>query len=56
MVGKIEGIAQRWFSVYAAVRMVTNAINSMKQTIAELDKTITEIAIVTNMSQGDLWG
>ena len=56
MVGKIEGIAQRWFSVYAAVRMVTNAINSMKKTIAELDKTITEIAIVTNMSQGDLWG
>ena len=56
MVGKIEGITQRWFSVYAAVRMVTNAINSMKQTIAELDKTITEIAIVTDMSQSDLWG
>ena len=56
MVGKIEGIAQRWFSVYAAVNMVTKAISSMKSTIAELDKTITEIAIVTNMSQGDLWG
>ena len=56
MVGKIEGIAQRWFSVYAAVNMVTKAISSMKATIAELDKTITEIAIVTNMSQSDLWG
>lgn len=56
MVGKIEGIAQRWFSIYAAVNMVTKAISSMKATIAELDKTITEIAIVTNMSQGDLWG
>ena len=56
LVGKVEGIAQRWFSVYAVVRMVTNAIKSMAATIKELDKTITEIAIVTNMSQGDLWG
>ena len=56
LVGKIEGIAQRWFSVYAAVNMVTNAVRSMKSTIEELDKTITEIAIVTDMSQSDLWG
>lgn len=56
LVGKIEGIAQRWFSVYAAVNMVSNAIRSMKSTIEELDKTITEIAIVTDMSQADLWG
>ena len=55
LVGKIEGIAQRWFSVYAAVNMVTNAVRSMKSTIEELDKTITEIAIVTDMSQSDLW-
>lgn len=56
LVGKIEGIAQRWFSIYAAVRMVGQAINSVKSTLQELDKTITEIAIVTNMSQSDLWG
>jgi len=36
--------------------MVTNAVRSMKSTIEELDKTITEIAIVTDMSQSDLWG
>ena len=55
MVGKVEGIAQRWFSVYAAVRMVSKAFRSMTENIKNLDKTITEIAIVTDMSQGDLW-
>lgn len=54
--GKIEGVVQRWFSVYAAVRMVGQAIRSVISTIKELDKTITEIAIVTNMTQEDLWG
>ena len=56
LVGKIEGIVQRWFSVYAVVRMVGQAFNSIKATLKEVDKTITEIAIVTNMSQSDLWG
>ena len=56
MVSKVEGIAQRWFSVYAAVRMISKAFNSVKQNVQGLDKTITEIAIVTNMSQSDLWG
>ena len=56
LVGKIEGIVQRWFSIYAAVRMVSSAIKSMISTIKELDKTITDIAIVTDMSQADLWG
>ena len=56
LVGKIQGVVQRWFSVYAAVRMVSNAIRSVISTIKELDKTITEIAIVTDMTQEDLWG
>jgi len=56
LIGKIEGVVQRWFSIYAAVRMVGNAIRSVISTIKELDKTITEIAIVTNMTQDDLWG
>lgn len=55
-IGKLEGVVQRWFSVYAVVRMVSNAIKSMISTVKELDKTITNIAIVTDMSQGDLWG
>lgn len=56
LVGKIEGVVQRWFSIYAAVRMVGNAIRSVISTIKELDKTITDITIVTNMSREDLWG
>ena len=36
--------------------MVSNAIRSMISTVQELDKTITNIAIVTNMDQNDLWG
>jgi DNA repair ATPase RecN len=55
LIGKIQGVVQRWFSIYAAVRMVSNAIKSVISTIKELDATITEIAIVTKMSQSDLW-
>lgn len=55
LVGKLEGVVQRWFSIYAAVRMVGKALHSVISTIKELDKTITEIAIVTKMSQNDLW-
>ena len=56
LVGRVQGVVQRWFSIYAAVRMVGNAIREVTSTIKELDKTITEIAIVTDMSQSDLWG
>lgn len=55
LVGKIEGLVQRWFSIYTVVRMVSKAINQIKATLKELDKTITEIAIVTDMTQKDLW-
>ena len=55
LLGKIQGVVERWFSIYAAVRLVSNAIRSMISTVEELDKTITNIAIVTNMSQNDLW-
>jgi len=47
----MQSITQRWFSVYAAVRGVTKAIKSTINTTKELDATITDIAIVTNMSQ-----
>lgn len=56
LVGKLEGVVQRWFSIYAVVRMVRQAINSVISTVKELDKTITEIAIVTDMTQKELWG
>jgi len=55
MLGKIQGVVQRWFSVYAAIRMVGNAVRSVISTIKELDATITEIAIVTDKTQSELW-
>ena len=55
LIGKIEGIVQRWFSIYAAVRMVSQAYQQIKNTLKQLDDTITQIAIVTDMSQADLW-
>ena len=55
MIGKIQGVVQRWFSIYAAVRMVGNAVRDVIKTITELDKTITKISVVTSMSSGDLW-
>ena len=36
--------------------MVSQAVRSVISTVQELDKTITQIAIVTNMTQQDLWG
>ena len=55
-VNKVQGVVQRYFSIYAAVRMVSKGIRSMMNNIKELDKTITEIAIVTKMDQNQLWG
>ena len=55
-IGKMQSITQRWFSVYAAVRMVSKAIKTTINTTKELDATITDIAIVTNKSQDQLWG
>ena len=55
-VNKVQGVVQRYFSIYAAVRMVSKGIRSMMTNIKDLDKTITEIAIVTKMNQNDLWG
>ena len=53
--GKIEGFVQRWFSIYAVTRMVSKIFRDIVNTVKELDKTMTEISIVTDMSQSDLW-
>ena len=56
LIGNISGLLTRWFSIYGVVNMVRSAITSMISTVKELDKTITEIAIVTDMSSSNLWG
>lgn len=55
LLGKVQGVIQRWFSIYAVVRMVGKAFRSITNNVKELDDTMTEIAIVTNKSQADLW-
>jgi len=46
----------RWMGFYQVLNLTKRAVNSMKQHITELDTVMTKIAVVTNMSQKDLWG
>lgn len=58
-INKMQGISNfinRYVGLYAIVRKVTQAVRNAFNNIKELDKTITSIAVVTNMSQQDLWG
>lgn len=55
LLGNVQSLITRWFSVYGAVRLVRQAIKSMVKEITNLDKTINKISIVTNMSMDDLW-
>ena len=54
-IGNIQSFVQRWFSVYAAARLVSNAFKSMKTNLKDLDDIMTQISIVTDKTQGDLW-
>lgn len=56
--GKLTGFSNfvnRYIGLYAIMRKVTQAIRNAFNNIKELDKTITNIAVVTNMTQADLW-
>ena len=56
---KLQGLSNfvnRYLGAYAIIRKVSTAIKNAFNNIKELDKTITSIAVVTNMSQKDLWG
>ena len=58
-IGKMQGISNfinRYVGIYAIVRKVTQAVRNAMSNIKDLDKAITAIAVVTNMSQEDLWG
>ena len=59
VVSKLSGISNfinRYIGAYAIMRKVVTAIRNAFTNIKELDQTITNIAVVTNMSQEDLWG
>ena len=57
--GKLQGITNfvnRYIGAYAIIRKITQAIRNAFNNIKELDKVITNIAVVTNMTQEQLWG
>jgi hypothetical protein len=47
---------QRWIGTEAIVNKVRNGIRQAYQDIKSLDAAMTNIAVVTDMSVGDLWG
>lgn len=56
---KLENIktaVKQWFGFSHIINTVKSAIKSAITTIRELDSVMTEIAVVTDMTQKDLWG
>lgn len=53
--GNIQSAIKRWFSFAEVINITKNAFRDAIQTIQKLDKVITEIAIVTDMTQAELW-
>ena len=54
--GNIQMAVDRWMGFWQVLNLGKRAINDMKKHIQELDTVMTSIAVVTNMSQDDLWG
>lgn len=51
----IQGAIKRWFGFYEVINLTKSAIRGAISHIRELDKAMTEIAIVTDMTQANLW-
>lgn len=51
----VTNVVNRYLGFYAILNKVRRVVRTMINDIRELDKAITEIAIVTNFSQDDLW-
>ena len=57
-INRMQGISNfvnRYVGAYAIIRRVSAAVRNAFNNIKELDKVITNIAVVTNMSAEDLW-
>lgn len=52
---RLTGRLVRFFSIDNAVRLFRRAIRSATETVKELDKAMTETAVVTNFTVGDMW-
>ena len=51
----IQNTVKHWFGFYQILNMTRSAVRSMVANVRELDKVITDIAVVTDMTQKDLW-
>ena len=52
----IKRSVSNFLGFYQVLNLVKSAITSMISTVRELDAVMTQISIVTDMSQSDLWG
>ena len=52
----VKMAVDRWMGFWQVLNLTKRAVNDMKQHVQELDQVMTKIAVVTNMSQSDLWG
>lgn len=52
----IKTAIQQWFGFHEIVNLVKNTVRNAITHIRELDKAMTEIAVVTEMTQANLWG
>ena len=55
MLSKIKFAIKNWFGFNEVINLTKNSVRKMVQSIVELDDVMTQISIVTNMSQDDLW-
>lgn len=55
LLSKIKFAIKNWFGFNEVINLTKNSVRKMIQSIVELDDVMTQISIVTNMSQDDLW-
>lgn len=55
LLSKIKFAIKNWFGFNEVINLTKNSVRKMVQSIVELDDVMTQISIVTNMSQDDLW-
>lgn len=52
----LKGAVKQWFGLHEIINMVKNGVRQAISDIQGLDKAMTNIAVVTDMSIGELWG
>lgn len=55
-VSQLEGQVESYFGLNAVFRTIANMAREAMNTVKELDAAMTETAVVTNFSVGDMWG